>query len=475
MSEPLEALEGWQAEAVAMLEAAYVPDEQAELWRRDPEAWARDRLGITLWSRQADIVASVVAHRRTAVQSAHGLGKSFVAGLLACWWIDTHPVGDAIVVSTAPTAKQVSAILWEEIRKQHARGRLPGRITLTDEWRIDDVLVGMGRKPADHDQHGFQGIHRRYVLVILDEACGVPASLWAAVEAITTNAECRVLAIGNPDDPRTVFGDVCEPGSGWNVLHLSALDSPNLTGEAIPDGLAELLPSPEWVEDARARWGESSPLYRSKVLGEFPEASVDALIPWDMIRAAQARTLPPAAPTVLGVDVARYGSDSTVIYLRQGPVVRLSARIASGSTTDTAGRVAALVRITGAAAHVDGVGVGGGVVDMLQAAGIDAHDMQAGASPADSQRFVNARAEWFWRLRQVFESGQIDLDPADEQLAAELASLRFMFDPRGRIRIESKDDMRARGLSSPDRADALMLAFATHPTKPGMGSRIWGF
>src|SRR5690606_8042107 len=161
-----------------------------------------------------EIVESVVEHRRTAVKSCHGAGKSWTAGMLAAWWIDTHPPGEAIVVSTAPTYKQVHAVLWEEIRKQHRTGDRPGTVLQTDEWKIGDVLVGMGRKPADHDAHGFQGIHRRYVLAILDEACGIPDALWTAVEAITTNADCRILAIGNPDDPATEFGNVCKPGSG---------------------------------------------------------------------------------------------------------------------------------------------------------------------------------------------------------------------------------------------------------------------
>ena len=221
---------------------------QREIWRRDPAQWAHDRLGgAHLWSKQRDIVASVVAHRRTAVKSCHGVGKSWTAGMIAAWWVDTRPPGEAIVVSTAPTYKQVHAVLWEEIRKQHRVGELPGVVTLDDEWKIDGMLVGMGRKPADHDEHGFQGIHRRYVLAIIDEACGVPKSIYTGVEAITTNADCRILAIGNPDDPNTEFGKVCAPGSGWNVLQIASQDSPNFTGEPVPDEAAQV---PQWLAGA---------------------------------------------------------------------------------------------------------------------------------------------------------------------------------------------------------------------------------
>ena len=130
------------------------PNPDQERHRADPAAWARERLGAHLWHKQVDIASSVSQHRRTAVKSCHGVGKSWTAGMLATWWIDVHPVGEAIVVSTAPTYKQVHAVLWEEIRKQHRIGGLKGSVTLTDEWTIDKKLVGMGRKPADHD-----GIH----------------------------------------------------------------------------------------------------------------------------------------------------------------------------------------------------------------------------------------------------------------------------------------------------------------------------
>ena len=446
---------------------------QREAWRRDPAQWAHDRLdGARLWSKQRDIVASVVTHRRTAVKSSHGTGKSWTAGMIAAWWIDTHPPGEAIVVSTAPTYKQVHAVLWEEIRKQHRTGQLPGVVTLDDEWKIDGMLVGMGRKPADHDEHGFQGIHRRYVLAIIDEACGVPKSIYTGVEAITTNADCRILAIGNPDDPNTEFRKVCAPGSGWNVLQIASQDSPNFTGEPVPDALRHLLPTPEWVDDAAKRWGIDSPLYMSKVLGEFPEVGDNTLISPAWIKSAQDRELAPVGDNTLGVDVARFGTDKTIMLHRRGPVARIVRTIASSPTTQTAGEVLALTKRHGCRAQVDGVGVGGGVVDMLREMGADVHDLQAGSAAGDSERFVNARAEWYWGLRERFEQGDIDIDPADDELAAQLGSIRFEYTSRGQIKIESKDDMAKRGMPSPDRADALMLAYAT-PSKKTVTLGRW--
>ena len=432
-------------------------------YRTDPAAWARDKLDVHLWSRQREIFASVVQNRRTAVKSCHGSGKSFSAGVLASWWIDIHPPGEAIVVSTAPTYKQVHAVLWEEIRKQHRKGDLPGVVLQTDEWKINDILVGLGRKPADHDVHGFQGIHRRYVLAILDEACGIPAALWTAVEAITTNADCRILAIGNPDDPNTEFGKVCAPGSGWAQIQISAFDTPNLTGEHVPEELRHMLPDPGWVEDARKSWGVDSPRYKSKVLGEFPDVSEDSLIPAQWIVDAQNRDInTELRPATLAVDVARFGTDQTVTCLNRFGQVRIIDSRGKQSTTETTGRTIHHLDTTPDVTdvRVDGVGVGGGVVDGLVEQGHNVLDMQAGAGSTDPRVYKNARAEWYWCLRKLFEDGLIDLDPNDDETASQLASIRYAYSSRGQIVIESKDDMRKRGMPSPDRADAVMLACA---------------
>jgi hypothetical protein len=451
--------------AYELLIKHYEIDPLAELHKRDPATWAQDRLGAHLWSKQRDIMSSLVSNRRTAVQSCHGAGKSFNAGLAAAWWIDTHEPGEAFVVSTAPSYPQVHAILWEEIRKQHRRGGLTGRVLQSDEWKLDsDTLVGYGRKPADTDVHGFQGIHRRYVLVILDEACGIPAQLWTAVEAITTNADCRILAIGNPDDPNTEFAKVCGPGSGWNTIQISAFDTPNFTDEAVPETLRPMLVSREWVEDARKRWGEDSPLYLSKIKGEFPEASEDTLIPVSWITAAQECLTEPTGWGYFGVDVARFGSDRSIMVHRRGDHVRLLRDWQHTATTESTGIVIAAAREhRPVEIRVDGVGVGGGVVDQLAEQGFPVFDMQAGNAAVDSKHFLNARAEWYWQLRERFEDGAINIDPTDDELASQLAALRFKYTSRGQIQIESKDDMRKRGMPSPDRADALMLAFADAP------------
>jgi hypothetical protein len=454
-------------------------------YEADPVGWTRDVLGEHLWSKQREILQSLQDHRYTAVQSCHGAGKSFVTSRAVSWWLSTKPLGSAFAVTTAPTAPQVSAILWREIKRAHKKGNLQGYVTQgsVPAWKLaDGEIIGYGRKPADYDQSAFNGIHSRYPIIAIDEACGVPKSLFDAVDSLATNEDARVIAIGNPDDPSSHFEKICRPGSGWNVIRIDGLESPLFTEEAvarfprlaelmessgipysteeIPPDLAAMLVSPMWVAERIDRWGVTSPIFAAKVRGLFPDIGEDILITPKMIREAQERSLTPINYKILGVDVARFGSDRTVLATRSGPVVRIISDFAKQDTVQVTEHVInAATRTRADEIRIDGVGIGGGVVDQLSAKGHEVIDMQAGSSPEgiDAHLFANARAEWYWSLHDRFENGLIDIDPDDDELAAQLGSLRYKYDNKGRILIESKSDMKSRGLPSPDRADAVML------------------
>jgi hypothetical protein len=431
-----------------------------ERFQSDPVLWMNERLGASPWSKQQEIAYSVLDHRHTAVPACHDSGKSWTGANLAGWWIDTHLPGEAVVVTSAPTSHQVRSILWQEMHRMHAAGRLPGEMNQT-EWLIGDRLVAFGRKPSDYDEAAFQGIHGRYVLVILDEASGIAQSLWTAAETLVANEGSRLLVIGNPDDPTGPFAKACEPNSGWNVIRISAFDTPNFTDEEVPETLRPLLVSATWVEERRHRWGEGSPLWIAKILGEFPDRSDDSLIPLSWVERARERTLPADGEAMLGVDVARWGSSETVIVLRRGPVVRCVHASTGHDTMRTTGEVARALRTYRAViAKVDDVGVGGGVVDRLREQRLPVVGLNGAARPRDRQRFANARAEGFWGLRERFERGDIDIDPDDDVLAEQLCCIQYRLDSAGRIQIESKEEMRSRGIPSPDRADGVMLVYA---------------
>ena len=236
-----------------------------------------------------------------------------------------------------------------------------------------------------------------------------------------------------------------------------------MTEEPLP---APHLVNPQWVAERYIRWGPSNPMYISRVKGQFPEQSTDSLIPYADIEAAQARTLDPVGVNELGVDVARMGPDETVIYLRKGPVVRLIHSSRKQDTMQTVGHVIRALKETKAAtAHVDADGLGAGVADRLLELDYPIIPIHGGQQAYDNEKFLNKRAEWYWGLRERFEIGEIDIDVEDDELAAQLASLKWKINSLGKIQIERKEEMKKRGLPSPDRADALAYCCAI-PDRP---------
>lgn len=446
---------------------------QRQKWGKSPTAWIEERLGETLWSKQREICDSVVANRKTTVPSCFASGKSYLAARLACWWIDTHPLGDAFVVTTATTMSQVKAVLWRELGRAHSKGNLPGRLNQTEWWVVNptsgvEELVAFGRKPQDTDQTALQGIHAPFVLIIIDEAAGVPATLYDAVESLIANEDSRILAIGNPEDGTSDFAKSVLPKSGWHVIKIRAWDTPNFSGEDVSTLLKKSLISKIYVDEKRIKWGENSAMWKAKIEAEFPQSREDGLIPINLILAAQERTLEPGEPNELGVDVGG-GTNKSVIAHRRGPVVRILKRTSDPDTMGTCGEVAAILKDTEATeAKVDEVGIGRGVRDRARELGLPVVGVNVGMQAKDNEHFANIRAEAYWGLRERFEAGDVDLPPKeeDDDLAAQLVELRFKRTSRGIIQIETKDEMRRRKVPSPDDADAVMLAFMDSNAAP---------
>lgn len=451
---------------------------RADDWRGDGAAWVRERLDEYVWSKQEEILAALgqPGRPRVAVRSCHGAGKSHIASRAIAWWLDVHPPGTAFVVTTAPTFHQVRAILWRYIRRAHRAGQLPGRVNQT-EWWLDDEIVAYGRKPADHDEGAFQGIHADHVLVVIDEACGVPEQLWIAADALTTNEGCATLAIGNPDNSSSYFAKVCR-SSFWHVIGISAFDTPKFTGERMPPGGLPLI-DPGWAEEKRLEWGADNPIYRAKILGEFTDDDPGKAVRSSDLAACRLdgetpRTEAELTPVELGVDVGG-GGDETVVRERRGPVAGREWRERSDQPQTLAPLVLKAIRETGATSvKIDSIGVGYNLVGELRnlyATG--AHTAQiVGVNVAeaarDSATFENLRAELWWMARELAEKQQWDLSTMDnpDDTLAQLVEPGWQINTRGRIQIEKKDDIRKRIKRSTDNADALLLAFYRTPNDP---------
>jgi hypothetical protein len=449
-------------------------------YRDDPVGFVENALLGFLWSKQKEICLSVRDNRRTAVQACHDVGKTALAARIGAWWLSVWEPGEAFLVTLAPTGHQVKALLWRELNRVHAAGGLPGRMNMI-EWWIDSEMVGFGRSPADTDPTAIQGIHARRVLVINDEACGIGKALWDAEDSLIANDDSRILAIGNPDDPSTEFATVCKPGSGWNTIKINAFVSPNFTDEPVPDWLRPLLISRTWVEEKRKSWGEQSPLWKSKVEGEFPEQSTDSLVPLRALQGALTAEIEPGEPNELGVDVARFGDDSSVIYHRRGAVARRISKENKRDLMHLAGVVVNAIKETGATAvKIDDIGLGGGLTDRLRelkmegkiAANVEIVPINVGEAPATNlmdERFRNLRAELNWGMRTRFVDGKIKLLGDCDDLLSEAGQIKYKFTSSGEIQIEAKAEMKKRTKgASPDDWDALVLCFAK-PQFPGAG------
>ncbi len=454
-----------------------------------PVDFINNVLGKFIWSKQVEVAEAVRDYRRTAVHACHDTGKSFLAGHVVPWFVMAVAAGDAIVVTTAPTMRQVRAILWNEIRRAVKAGNLPGDLNLT-EWKIPnddglDELVAFGQKPADWDPAAFQGIHRLKVLVILDEASGIPESIFDAAASLVTNEESRILAIGNPDDPTSKFARVCRPGSGWHVIHIGWKHTPNHpdSTEEIPERLSKHLISQLWVDemaDPMTGWGVDSPKYISKVLGLFPEDAVMGVVPLSLLMRCFAEPdYPPDHyfPVELGVDVGA-GGDETNIRERRGRMVGRVWRNNSPDTMVSVGLVLRAIQETGATSvKIDVIGIGKGLTDRLKELKEDGlhsaeiHGVNVGAGAISPTEYKNLRTQIWWDIGRGLSQDMIwnfsDIEEGDrDTLFGQLVAVKQHAegpDSSGRDRIESKAKTKKVIGRSPDDADALLLAFYVPP------------
>ncbi|MFW6174212.1 MAG: hypothetical protein ACOC5K_00335 [Chloroflexota bacterium] len=441
----------------------------------DPVGFVERELGAPLWEKQAEILEALRDCKRVAVRSCNGSGKTYAAAYAVLWWLVSRP---GMAITTAPTERQVREVLWREIRRAY-RGneRLIGGTLNRTSLEIGDKHYAQGVSTNLPDR--FQGFHQGDILFVVDEASGVAEDIFDAIEGSMTSAGAKLLLLGNPSSPSGTFYNAFHRGRGlWRTIHISAFDTPNLqAGEVVTPGLV----TSEWVEEATENWGEESPVYQVRVLGEFPRTADDTLISLKHIEAAVERgrslrgALPEGsvdAPVEMGVDVARFGSDRTVICVRQGDAVLEMESFSGLDTMSTAGRVMdAARRHSPERVRVDEVGLGAGVLDRLRENGLKG---VSGVNVAQAARrresFANLRAELYDGLRERLQQGRMALKD-DEALAGELASIKYSFTSSGQLRLESKEDMRSRGLPSPDRADALMLAFAERRERGGY--KLW--
>lgn len=403
---------------------------------------------------------------QVAIASGHGVGKSALIAMIIDWAQSTCEDTKGIV--TANTENQLRTKTWVELAKWHRLGltKILFKMTATSRfsvdpehertWRIDMIPWSEGNPEA------FAGLHNKdkRILVVFDEGSAIVDIIWETISGALTDEGTEIiwLVAGNPTKSTGRFRE-CFPGGReahrWKTFEVDSRNVPQTNKKTIA----------KWEAD----WGEDSDFFRVRVRGLFPRTSLTEFMSRDAIVAAMQR---PAVtilsePMILGVDVARFGDDASVIYPRKGRDARtFPFKMFRGlDTMSLAEQVVITARELAAdAVFVDGTGVGGGVVDRCRQLGLMVFDINFGSRAsrdlADGTRYADKRTEMWGNLRFALPGLSL---PDDKDLLNELAAPEYSFAPSTRgvtIKLESKDSLRARGLSSPDIADALALTYA---------------
>lgn len=456
----------------------------------DPARYAAEVLHISWWSKQIEIAESVRDRRRTAVYSGHSTGKTHGIGGITQWHYDCFD--PSITLTTAPSWPSIHDLLWGEIRGQRPADA-PGRLM---DMKLDGGAQHYAKGHNAESDAGFQGRHAARQLIVLDEAQGIPGYIWEASNAMMTAPDCKMLVSGNPTETSGPFYDLRDD-AGWNVIHISCLEHPNvlaaLEGKPAPFPRAVSL---MWVEemirdhcertaelDADAfefpigsgNYYQPDDIFRPRVLGLFPKQAANSVFGEAAIEAARKSDLlwSDEEGFELGGDIARYGNDLTVLYLRRGPVVLKRLAYAKQDLMATTGRIVqALTDIAGeyqveakmVGLSIDDSGLGGGVTDRLRELGYTVNAINNGERALRPEDYFNRGSELWFALANRAQKLRLNLsrlpDDVYRKVSAELRARRYKMQSDKTLRVESKEELRKRLGRSPDDADALVLSFA---------------
>ncbi len=470
-------------------------------------AYCREVLHVALTPPQEAICRAIVEPpHRVLCRAAHNVGKSFIAACLVNWWFDVHDKG--IVLTTAPTARQVQSILWKEIRV--LRGRRGG-FPWPKICRLESGPEHWAEGFTSRDGTRFQGHHAESILIVFDEAEGIDSIFWEAAGPMLGGDHYAFLAIYNPTSQTSPTVEEERSGS-YKVLTMSALEHPNiaaeLAGQPVPfpaairlERLEEMLqrwsqPIPDGEQplpgdvQLRDRWYRPGPVAEARLLGRRPSLAFDSVWSEFAFDLVCRLNLPAGGPLQIGCDVARFGDDDTCWHIRKGGVSLGHERVNGYSTVQTARRTE-LIALEYATRFgldsrqviiaVDDCGVGGGVTDLLRADGFAVVGVNVATVAPDETEYPNLRSCLWFEFAETAAQGNVSFanldEPTRQQLRRELLAPKYCLDIRGRRVVEPKSDTKARLGYSPDAADALHLAYYNvnvRPDRVGEAVRVPG-
>lgn len=505
--------------------------------QNNPDVWITKIIGEdTLEEYHTRICKAVVEYDRIAIKACHAVGKTWICGRLVTWFIGNFT--NSIVITTAPTNRQVETLLWGEIRKTIKRSKTKlGGTLLTKKWTIDDDWYAMGFSPQggaasdSGEQQGssFQGFHAKHVMIIFDEATGIPKDLYTMAEGLlTSGVTVKWICIANPTSSTSEFFQICKKAE-WHVMTINCFDSPNMKAngftnrallEAEIDHLRTLsdhdrlkriknyhkpnghLLSAQWAVAKIYEWGFDHPLAKSKVLGEFPTSSDDVVVKWESMQAAVNREIhTDYDKRYIACDPARFGDDSTVITeITEDTKNKKSSWRAKyvsmkEEISETTGRVVAAFWAgdSGKETHIgiDTTGLGAGVYsdlkemkrlkelpdhvflhELIYAAsiyidGADTDPVKKKEQDELNAHYENMKAYMYDKLNDELRENMAM--PEEEIYQTETVNIMFKYSKKGKLIIEGKDDYKKRMKKSPDTSDSLAMANYLRYLKPTYG------
>lgn len=439
-------------------------------YRDDFVGFCEDVLGVKLYEKQAAIAQDMVAHPRVCVGGANGVGKTFFAACAVLWWLNTR--ANSAVVTTAGTWHQVQNLLWREIHDvfRASRTPLPGRmLDIAIEMTADKGRwYAVGLRSDDPDR--FLGHHAEGgVLAIVDEANRVEDATLKAMDTYGTTAGSRTLMISNMITRQGRFARVMlgEEPIEWRTHTITAYDSPHVSKEWI-DAQAALYSNGGTKDPA------TDPVFQVTVLARFPDFDESGLFPMSLLEMC-ADAVPDVLGRKMGVDIAAGGADKCVAVLMvDGRVAAVHswAREIHRDTMRTVAIIKGLAekwRVDGPDIGIDVIGVGAGVVDRLRELGIEVEGVNFGAQPARDwdgvvgkhKQFMNRRAELYWVVRCLMESGQLGIGRKYREIWTDLLAITYTYQ-KGTLKlvITPKEEIKKMLGRSPDFADAVALALS---------------
>lgn len=416
-----------------------------------PDMWQAQQL-IGIGERIDEDPEAVI---REATASGHGIGKSAEVAWIILWAMSTRPHLNGVI--TANTTTQLNTKTWRELALWHKRAinKHWFKWTATKFFHVEhpETWFVAAVPNTEHNSEAFAGLHAKYVLVMYDEASGIPDIIWEVTEGAMTTPRAMWFVYGNPTKNTGRFRECFHTQQHrWTTRQIDSRDCKMTNKEVLED----------WINT----YGEDSDFARVRIKGQFPRAGsmqfIEAhIVDYCMMFEAEYESYY-LLPIVLGVDVARYGDDKTVICVRQGRKVLEMRKFRELDTMEVASQVAFAIReFSPKVTFVDEVGIGAGVVDRLRQLGFDIVGVNAGVKPYEEETYYNKRAEMWDRMRIWLKSGA-DI-PHDTELRTALIGLEYGFTDAKTgelLRLERKQDMKKRGLDSPDEGDALAMTFA---------------